>query len=65
MYELFAVTVLEALTLLLVLAAHGAVIALLVRRGRLAPPRPVSLGPTAPPARRAPATPRRQERLAA
>lgn len=65
MHELFAVTVLEALTLVLALAAHGAVIGLLVRRGRLAPPRPVSLGPPAPPARRASAPPPHEERLAA
>lgn len=65
MYELFALTAGEAFTLLLIVAAHGALIAFLVRHGWLATPRPTAVLAPAPRAARTPATPERPERRVA
>lgn len=65
MYELYALTAGEALTLLLVLVAHGALIGVLVRRGWLAVPRPGSAPMSVPSVARKTATPERPERMAA
>ena len=65
MYELYAVTVREAMVLLLLLVAHGALIGLLVRRGWLAAPRPTRAILTALPGPRTATPPERQERMAA
>lgn len=65
MFELYAVTVAQAMVLLIVLAAHGGLMGLLVRRGWLAAPRPArgTLSPV--PAPRTSTGPERQKRIAA
>lgn len=65
MYELYAVTVEEALALLLVLAVHGTLIGYLVRRGWLTVPRPTSAPVAAAPRTLRPAAPPRHDRMAA
>jgi hypothetical protein len=65
MYELYAVTVKEAMVLLLLLGAHGALIGLLVRRGWLAAPRPTRASLSALPGPRTITPPERHERMAA
>ena len=65
MYELYAVTVREAMVLLLLLAAHGALIGLLVRRGWLTAPWPTRTTLTALSGPRTTTPPERQERMAA
>jgi hypothetical protein len=64
MYELYALTVGEAMGLLLVLVAHGTLIGYLVRRDVLAVPRatPVTVAHTIP---RSAALPPRPDRMAA
>lgn len=65
MYELFALTAGEAFTLLLIVAAHGALIGFLVRLGWLAAPHPTAVLAPAPRPVGTPATPQRRERRAA
>ena len=65
MYELYAVTVTEAMVLLLVLAAHGGLIGLLVRRGWLAAPRPTRATVSVLPEARKPTARHPHDRVAA
>jgi hypothetical protein len=65
MYELHAVTVAQAMVLLLVLAAHGGLIGILVRRGWLAAPRPTRAAGSVLPEAGKPAARPPHERLAA
>ena len=65
MYEFYAVTVTEAIVLLLVLIAHGTLIGLLARRGWLAAPQPARATTPALPAPRTTKAPERPERMAA